>query len=767
MSLLSKVQTINTAVDTMKDKLDLPQSTTLQQLVDSITKGGSGAFKVSSVEEMNALEDMQVGDYCIVEGIPEYVIPDNITLSRFTKPFQEIIDGLYDDWVFIIKVSAYYYQQYYHRLTDETYVDGASNYMSVISEQTLPTTITVNNTSSTNSQKQLWRFKHTASGKTYIQSLRGRYIKDYLNNYLTGEWNMPAESNLLWFDSRSKLVNGTNYYTLYSGAQNNTSCLSGYQFRSYICLASSTSSSYGHQAYLYGARLDTTTVDHLVYKYTQSGWVDVTDAILVPQTTITPTTSSQTPRIPDGYRGFKNVTVNAVQTETKTINPSTSSQTVNPTTGRFISQVTVPAVTSSIDANIQSGNIKNGVSILGVTGDYTGLDTSDADAVPVNIRTGKTAYVNGSKITGTLPVVTYPVDPDNPENWDYQFVASTTAAQVTRDNVDYILGTYQVTPNSQPDSWMFEGNRKMKMGIPFNRLRDTIGPAINIRKGASIYGLQGTWAGEESEDTNIYNVSSVTEMNALTGMANNSICIVSAPTNTLPTGYTELVYIESTGKEYIDTNIVPKYLKSEFKFAYKDHKPFTQQVYRPVIGARLNLGGTYAAYIPVYPSTADATHCRLNCTCASTSSATLKTMLKNSEDEFKTYTILFNDENNRVYLDGDLIATFSYFDVPDITLTATLFGLNYGMAGEGSSGIATGTQTTIKLYYMKLWDKLNNTLVRDFIPCIQDSDNAIGLYDKVSNTFFGNLGTGGFIAGPKPATNTVYKYDGSSWVLLS
>ena len=55
------------------------------------------------------------------------------------------------------------------------------------------------------------------------------------------------------------------------------------------------------------------------------------------------------------------------------VTPSTSAQTITAPEGTGgYSPVNVAAVTSSIDANIVAGNIKDGVEILGVTGNYTG-----------------------------------------------------------------------------------------------------------------------------------------------------------------------------------------------------------------------------------------------------------------------------------------------------------------------------------------------------------------------------------------------------------
>lgn len=52
------------------------------------------------------------------------------------------------------------------------------------------------------------------------------------------------------------------------------------------------------------------------------------------------------------------------------------------------------------DTYIVPGNIKSGVTIFGIAGNYSGIDTSDATATAADIVTGKTAYVNGAKITG-------------------------------------------------------------------------------------------------------------------------------------------------------------------------------------------------------------------------------------------------------------------------------------------------------------------------------------------------------------------------------
>lgn len=59
-------------------------------------------------------------------------------------------------------------------------------------------------------------------------------------------------------------------------------------------------------------------------------------------------------------------------TQNKTITPTTSDQSVTADEGKVLGTVTVKGVTAAIDANITAGNIKKGVTILGVEGSYEG-----------------------------------------------------------------------------------------------------------------------------------------------------------------------------------------------------------------------------------------------------------------------------------------------------------------------------------------------------------------------------------------------------------
>ena len=98
-----------------------------------------------------------------------------------------------------------------------------------------------------------------------------------------------------------------------------------------------------------------------------------------------------------------------------------------------------------------------------------------------------------------------------------------------------------------------------------------------------------------------------------------------------------------------------------------------------------------------------------------------------------------NHEKNIVSIilqDGTSVNTaFTYqnFTAP---YTLTLFAINRGSAVCG----------LLRLYSCKIYD--NGTLVRDFVPC-KNPSGEVGLYDTVTERFYGNAGTGSFVAGPE------------------
>lgn len=114
--------------------------------------------------------------------------------------------------------------------------------------------------------------------------------------------------------------------------------------------------------------------------------------------------------------------------EAKTITPSTENQIAVESYKYTIGQIKVIG-----DENLTPENIKKDVNIFGVKGEYFGLDTSDATASGFDISEGKTAYKNGSKITGTLA--------DYTEGKTYSCVANADPT--------YIDGTiYSISSNS-------------------------------------------------------------------------------------------------------------------------------------------------------------------------------------------------------------------------------------------------------------------------------------------------------------------------------
>lgn len=122
-------------------------------------------------------------------------------------------------------------------------------------------------------------------------------------------------------------------------------------------------------------------------------------------------------------------------------------------------------LSSDDDSDFVESNIKAGVTIFGVTGNYSGsgIDTQDADAVASDIRTGKTAYVKGVKVTGSL--------------------LEKSAQTYTPGTVDQTISSNRILTGVQT----IKGDADL---IP-----------SNIKSGVNIFGVTGTYSGSGGYDT--------------------------------------------------------------------------------------------------------------------------------------------------------------------------------------------------------------------------------------------------------------------------
>lgn len=182
--------------------------------------------------------------------------------------------------------------------------------------------------------------------------------------------------------------------------------------------------------------------------------------------------------------------------QSKIVAPSKDRQIIAPDSGvEYLQQVEVLGVTSAIDSNIQANNIKDGVTILGVEGIYTGT----------KLYQDKTAALNTEKS------IVYTADPG------YDALSSVTVPVVTaridgniqsgniRKGVEIlgVTGTYEPDPSQtmkyitpqvykqeiSPDSGYSTMDKVTVYGVSSSI--DSNIKAANIRKGVKILGVTG------------------------------------------------------------------------------------------------------------------------------------------------------------------------------------------------------------------------------------------------------------------------------------
>ena len=190
----------------------------------------------------------------------------------------------------------------------------------------------------------------------------------------------------------------------------------------------------------------------------------------------------------------------------------------------------------------------------------------------------------------------------------------------------------------------------------------------------------------------------------------------------LPSGYTQLEYIQSTGTQHINTGFVP----SPDTRAVIDAQITAQTAASAsYLGERSGSGGTDKTAYELWSMR----------TGANISSDFFGNRVSKTMSTIGTR-VLIDKNKASVTINGSTITNSAAAG----TATLPIFLLASNDKGTATWGIAA------KLYSCQLYD--NGTLARDFVPC-KNASGAVGLYDTVGAQFYANAGTGTFTAGPE------------------
>lgn len=185
-------------------------------------------------------------------------------------------------------------------------------------------------------------------------------------------------------------------------------------------------------------------------------------------------------------------------------------------------------------------------------------------------------------------------------------------------------------------------------------------------------------------------------------------------TVSLPFGYTDVEYIQSSGKQHIDTGFVPNQDTRVIMDAHSTDG--TLGTSGALFHARDSSNGNgFGVFVLSDKFRCDYKNSKI------TLAATVPTD--------KRYIF---DFNKNVHTIGETITTH----------TASTFSsqMNLILFGSPYNG-SISYNATMKLYSCKIYD--NGTLVRDYVPCKTDG-GVYGLFDCLNGVFYNNAGTGVF-----------------------
>lgn len=211
------------------------------------------------------------------------------------------------------------------------------------------------------------------------------------------------------------------------------------------------------------------------------------------------------------------------------------------------------------------------------------------------------------------------------------------------------------------------------------------------------------------------------------------------PAVSVPVEYTQLEYIESSGTQYINTDVsAPNGFKAILDWMFTD---FSGDNNKTVLGSEDRASPWACNWLQKRGESAYKWHLGAYSEYLSSTAVSVNTQ----------YDIDMSTIKGASYLkiDGDSIITDTNSNSRSSN-SIYIFATNKaGTAGDPSSA---------RLYSCKIIK--DDETVRNYITAKRNSDGVVGLYDLISKTFFTNAGTGTFTAGPEiPSATSGWLFD--------
>jgi hypothetical protein len=196
----------------------------------------------------------------------------------------------------------------------------------------------------------------------------------------------------------------------------------------------------------------------------------------------------------------------------------------------------------------------------------------------------------------------------------------------------------------------------------------------------------------------------------------------------LPAGYTELEYIQSTGTQYIDTGFIPNQnTRVDIRFSAASYANNALFVYGAGADSTSNAFemypwtyGTGQALQFNYGNGANAYQF--------VGAPVVNKIITTYQNKTTCQSVINNTISTASHAAQNFTAPY----------TLTLFALHRASIIKSTSAAA------MKLYSCQIYD--NGKLVRNFVPC-KNASGIAGLYDRVEKKFYHNAGTNSFTAG--------------------